>query len=275
MNNSNVLKIGFIGAGKMAYALANGWLSAGLLKSQYLIASAHPSDEVSLKSFRNLGAEAVTENRSVVEKSQIIFISVKPNVVKNVLDDVKNISNGKLFVSIAMGITLNEIEEILPNDSRVIRVMPNTPAVVQAACSCLVKGKTATNQDVDVIRELFLKIGTCEEVSENMIDAITALSGSGPAYVFVMIEALADGGVKMGLPRDLAYKLAAQTVLGSAKLVIDTNTHPAILKDNVTSPAGSTASGLHHLEKNNFRSALIGCVEAATLRCREISNKTK
>ena len=157
------------------------------MKSQYLIASAHPSDEVSLKSFRNLGAEAVTENRSVVEKSQIIFISVKPSVVKNVLDDVKNISNGKLFVSIAMGVTLNEIEEILPNDSRVIRVMPNTPAIVQAACSCFVKGKTATNSDADVIRELFLKIGTCEEVSENMIDAITALSGSGPAYVYKKI----------------------------------------------------------------------------------------
>lgn len=153
------------------------------MKSQYLIASAHPSDEVSLKSFKNLGAEAVTENHSVVEKSQIIFISVKPNVVKNVLDDVKHISNGKLFVSIAMGITLNEIEEILPSDSRVIRVMPNTPAIAHAACSCLVKGKNATKSDVDLIKELFLKIGTCEEVSENMLDAVTALSGSGPAYV--------------------------------------------------------------------------------------------
>lgn len=155
------------------------------MKSQHLIASAHPSDTQSLKAFESLGAKAVTENRSVVEKSEIVFISVKPNVVKSVLDDVKNISNGKLFVSIAMGITIKEIEENLPSESRVIRVMPNTPAIVQAACSCLVKGKNATSRDVDVIRELFEKIGTCDEVMEYMLDPITALSGSGPAYVSI------------------------------------------------------------------------------------------
>lgn len=155
------------------------------MKSQHLIASAHPSDEASLKAFQDLGAEAVTENRRVVEKSQIVFISVKPNVVRTVLDDVSNISNGKLFVSIAMGITIKEIEKNLPSDTRVIRVMPNTPAIVQAACSCLVKGTSAKTEDVEVIKKLFQKIGTCEEVTENMIDTITALSGSGPAYVCI------------------------------------------------------------------------------------------
>lgn len=148
-----------------------------------MIASAHPSDEASLKAFRELGAEAVTTNRTVVEKSEIIFVSVKPNIVPNVLADVKAFSAGKLFVSIAMGITLNEMEKILPNDSRVIRVMPNTPAVVQAACSVYVKGKKATTDDANIVEKLLKSIGTCEEVHEYMMDTITALSGSGPAYV--------------------------------------------------------------------------------------------
>lgn len=157
-----------------------------MLCSENLIASVHPSDEASLKAFReNLCAEAVTENRSVVEKSKIIFISVKPNVVKTVLDEVKAYASGKLFVSIAMGTKLNEIEQILPNDSRVIRVMPNTPAIVQAACSVFVKGKSATCDDVNLVQKLLKSVGTCEEVSESMMDTVTALSGSGPAYVCI------------------------------------------------------------------------------------------
>lgn len=148
-----------------------------------MIASAHPTDEESLKAFREFGAEAVTENRSVVEKSDVVFLSVKPNVVKTALDDVKSLSSGKLFVSIAMGITLNEIEQILPSDSRVIRVMPNTPAIVQAAASVFVRGTKATNDDAILIQNLLKSIGTCDEVSEYMMDPVTALSGSGPAYV--------------------------------------------------------------------------------------------
>jgi pyrroline-5-carboxylate reductase len=156
---------------------------SGLLASTNLIASAHPSDEASLQAFRALGAEAVTTNRSVVEKSEVIFVSVKPNVVPGVLADVKSVSEGKLFVSIAMGITLNEIEKILPQSSRVIRVMPNTPAVVQAACSVFVKGARATQHDSELVQKLLKSVGTCEEVSEYMMDTVTALSGSGPAYV--------------------------------------------------------------------------------------------
>lgn len=148
-----------------------------------MIASAHPSDTASLKAFREFGAEAVIENRSVVEKSDVIFLSVKPNVVKTALNDVKSFSSGKLFVSIAMGIMLNEIEQILPSDSRVIRVMPNTPAIVQAAASVFVRGTKATSDDAALIQNLLSSIGTCDEVSEYMMDAITALSGSGPAYV--------------------------------------------------------------------------------------------
>lgn len=148
-----------------------------------MIASAHPSDEASLKAFRDFGSEAVTDNRSVVAKSDVVFVSVKPNVVKTALADVKSLSSGKLFVSIAMGITLDEIEQILPSDSRVIRVMPNTPAIVQAAASVFVRGTKATNDDANLIQNLLQSIGTCDEVSEYMMDPVTALSGSGPAYV--------------------------------------------------------------------------------------------
>lgn len=154
----------------------------GLLASKNLIASVHPSDEASLQAFRAIG-EAVTSNQPVVEKSEIIFISCKPNAVQSVLADIKNVSSKKLFVSIAMGITLEEIEQSLAVDSRVIRVMPNTPAVVRAACSVYVKGLKATSEDAGVIEKLLKSIGTCEEVSEYMMDAVTALSGSGPAYV--------------------------------------------------------------------------------------------
>lgn len=148
-----------------------------------MIASAHPSDEASLKAFRDFGAEAVTDNRTVVAKSDVVFISVKPNVVKTALDDVKSISSGKLFISIAMGITLGEIEKILADDTRVIRVMPNTPAIVQSAASVFCRGTRATAEDVNLIQSMLQSIGTCDEVAEYLIDPVTSLSGSGPAYV--------------------------------------------------------------------------------------------
>lgn len=150
--------------------------------------------------------------------------------------------------------------------------MPNTPALVGSGCSVFVRGSKATDNDAKNTQTLLEAIGTCEEVSENLLDPITALSGSGPAYVFVMIEALADGAVRMGIPRDMAYRLASQTVMGSGHLVRDSKEHPGSLKDNVTSPSGSTAAGLKYLEEHNFRSAVAGAVEAATVRCREITD---
>lgn len=150
--------------------------------------------------------------------------------------------------------------------------MPNTPALVQAGCSVFVRGTNATDLDASNTQKLLESIGTCEEVKENFLDAITALSGSGPAYVFVMIEALADGAVRMGIPRDLAYRLASQTVMGSGLLVRESKEHPGVLKDNVTSPSGSTAAALKHLEEAGFRAAVAGAVEEATIRCRQISS---
>uniref|UniRef100_A0A182PBC3 Pyrroline-5-carboxylate reductase n=1 Tax=Anopheles epiroticus TaxID=199890 RepID=A0A182PBC3_9DIPT len=215
-----------------------------------MTASFHPSDHANIEAFKAFGAKTYVENLPVVSGSEIIFISVKPTVVSSVLETVRPASAGKLFISIAMGITLRELENSLESKARVIRVMPNTPALVRAGASVYVRGSAATDDDCKVTQALFQAVGTCEEVSEAMMDPITALSGSGPAYVFVMIEALADGAVRMGLPRDLAYRLASQTVLGSGKLVRETGSHPGQLKDDVTSPAGSTAAGLSHLEQN-------------------------
>ncbi|XP_067619361.1 pyrroline-5-carboxylate reductase 1, mitochondrial [Eurosta solidaginis] len=269
---NKVGRIGIVGGGKMALAMVKGFLSAGLTKSESVVASVHPDDTQSLKQFERIGVETVVKNEPVVEKSDIIFISVKPQVVPVILPEIKPLSNNKLFISIAMGITLNTLEEYLASDSRVIRVMPNMPALVQSACSVYACGTKATQADGQITEALLKAIGTCEEVPENMFDAITGLSGSGPAYVFVMIEALADGGVRMGLPRDVAYRLAAQTVVGAGKMVRDTKQHPGILKDNVTSPAGSTAAALKVLEAAGLRGTIADAVQAATLRCREVSS---
>ncbi|XP_018570695.1 pyrroline-5-carboxylate reductase isoform X2 [Anoplophora glabripennis] len=174
-----------------------------------------------------------------------------------------------------MGVSTKALEQLLPSSSRVIRIMPNTPALVRNAASVFVTGRKATEADVRITKRLLESVGTCEQVPEGLLDPITALSGSGPAYIYVLIEALADGGVKMGLPRDLAYRLASQTVLGAAQMVRDTKAHPGVLKDDVTSPAGSTAAGLHFLEQQGFRAAVIGAIESATQRCREVSKNAE
>lgn len=269
-----LLKIGFIGGGKMAQAMAKGFISAGLAKGETMISSCHPSDLASAKAFKELGAESIFENVPVVKKSDIVIVSVKPSVVPIALGDIKkaeDVKADKLFLSIAMGVTIKQLEQCLPNEARVIRVMPNTPALVRSGASVFVNGTKATEDDAQTTKKLLQSIGTCEQVPEYLLDPITALSGSGPAYIYVLIEALADGGVKMGLPRDLAYRLASQTVLGAGQMVRDTKIHPGILKDDVTSPAGSTAAGLHFLEQKGFRAAVIGAIQAATERCREVA----
>ncbi|KAG5884116.1 hypothetical protein JTB14_009171 [Gonioctena quinquepunctata] len=270
-----LLKIGFIGGGKMAHAMAKGFISAGLTKGDSIISSCHPEDLASAKAFKELGAEAIFENVPVVQKSEIVIISVKPSVVPIALEEIKasKIDADKLFLSIAMGLKMEQLEKWLPHESRVIRVMPNTAALVRSAASVFTRGKNATKADSRITKKLLESIGTCDEVPEGLMDSVTALSGSGPAYIYVLIEALADGGVKMGLPRDLAYRLAAQTVLGAGKMVRDTKMHPGVLKDNVSSPSGTTAAGLHFLEKSGFRAAVIGAVETAALRSIEVAKE--
>ncbi|KAI8425693.1 hypothetical protein MSG28_011497 [Choristoneura fumiferana] len=185
-----------------------------------------------------------------LERSEVVIVSVKPEVVGPALREVKDVpaSKGKLFISVAMGVSTATIEKNLPAEARVIRVMPNTPALVQQGAAALSRGARATAADAELAAQLFRAVGSCDEVPEYQMDAVTALSGSGPAYV-------TDGGVRCGLPRDLALRLAAQTTLGSATMVRQGG-HPAQLKDNVTSPAGSTADGTYHLEQNDYFAVL-------------------
>ncbi|XP_026317157.1 pyrroline-5-carboxylate reductase-like isoform X2 [Hyposmocoma kahamanoa] len=268
------MKIGFIGGGRLAFALANGFISAGLAKPDEITASCHPSDLASAEAFKSLGSTALFENKPVVERSEVVIVSVKPDVVVPVLREVRDLpsAKNKLFISVAMGVSIASIEKALPPEARVIRVMPNTPALVKEGAAALARGSKATPNDADLGRKLFSSVGTCDEVPEYQMDAITALSGSGPAYVYMMIEALAEGGVRCGLPRDLALKLASQTTLGSAAM-LRTGGHPAVMKDNVTSPAGSTAEGTYFLEEHGFRAAVIGAVKSAADRCKVVNQQ--
>ncbi|XP_045507545.1 pyrroline-5-carboxylate reductase isoform X2 [Colias croceus] len=266
------MKIGFIGGGRLAFALANGFISAGLAKPDEITASVHPADLASAEAFKGLGATALFENKPVVERSEVVIVSVKPDVVGPALKEIRDLqaSKNKLFISVAMGVSIASIEKVLPPEARVIRVMPNTPALVKQGAAAFSRGSRATADDAKVTTELFKAVGTCDEVPEYQMDAVTALSGSGPAYIYMLIESLADGGVRCGLPRDLALRLATQTTLGSAAMLKDGG-HPAPMKDNVTSPGGSTAEGTYHLEQKGFRSAIIGAVMAAANRCKVVN----
>ncbi|XP_011159508.1 pyrroline-5-carboxylate reductase isoform X2 [Solenopsis invicta] len=269
--DTNMLKIGFLGGGKMAQALAKGFIRAGLSKGEMMLASCLPNDTGSIEAFKEMGSNTVFTNVPVIDHGDVLILSVKPQVVPKVLPEFRIHDNKKLLISIAMGLSLDSLEKALPKETPVIRVMPNTPALVGCGATVFVRGKHASDKDAEVTEKLFSAVGICEEVPESFIDPVTALAASGPAYIYMVIEAMADGGVKMGLTRPIAYKLAAQTVLGAGTMVRETNLHPGQLKDDVTSPAGCTISAIHQLEKHGLRSALINAVEAATLRCREVN----
>lgn len=266
------MTVGFIGSGRMAQAMAKGFISTGIIKANHITAS--DPDPRMLKHIASLGVTTTENNKEVVNKSKMVVLAVKPNIVPPVLREVSEVvSKDKIVVSIAAGVTLHTIENNLPPDSRVIRVMPNTPALVQAAASVLAPGSKSLPEDKDLVSELLRCIGICETGSEGLLDAVTGLSGSGPAYAFAAIESLADGGVLMGLPRDVATKLAAQTLLGAAKMVLESGKHPGQLKDEVCSPGGTTIAAMHKLEKGGFRGSLIDAVQAATNRAKELGAK--
>nr|XP_012219252.1 PREDICTED: pyrroline-5-carboxylate reductase isoform X1 [Linepithema humile] len=272
--DTNMLKIGFLGGGKMAQALAKGFVRTGLSKGEMILASCLPNDNGSIETFKEMGSNTVFTNVPVIDHGDVLILSVKPQVVPKILPELRLHNKKKLLISIAMGISLASIERALEG-TPIIRVMPNTPALVGCGATVFARGKHASDKDAEITEKLFSAVGICEEVSENLIDPVTALAASGPAYVYMMIEAMADGGVKMGLTRPIAYKLAAQTVLGAGTMVRETNMHPGQLKDDVTSPAGCTITGIHQLEKRGLRSALIDAIEAATLRCKEVSSQTE
>ncbi|MDH7481191.1 MAG: pyrroline-5-carboxylate reductase [Armatimonadota bacterium] len=267
-------KIGFIGAGMMAEAIARGLLSAGV-SAEAIIAS--DPDEKRREVFSaQLGVKATDDNKSVARWADILILAVKPFVMSEVLGEIgSEIKTDQLVISIAAGITTESIQNKLGEDVPVIRVMPNTPALIGKGASALAPGKSATPSHMEIALQIFGAVGKAVQVTEDKMDAVTGLSGSGPAYVYMFIEALADGGVRMGLPRQTAVMLAAQTVAGAAEMVLQTGTHTAELRDRVTTPGGTTIAGIAALEKAGFRSAAIEAVTAATLRSTELGKPNK
>jgi len=261
--------LGFLGAGKMATALAKGFIRAGLLSAKQVMAS-DPSAPARAAFTGATGAKTTAANVGVVTFAEVVLLAVKPDQVSYVLSDIRGSFTPKhLLISIAAGVPLARVEAEL-GSGRLIRVMPNTPALVGASATAFALGKAARPEDGELAQKLFSAVGVAFQVKEALLDAVTGLSGSGPAYVYLFIEALSDGGVAAGLPRDIATRLAAQTVLGSAKMVLETGLHPGALKDMVTSPGGTTIEGLHELEKGKVRGTVISAVRAASEKSRKL-----
>ncbi|HZV33053.1 MAG TPA: pyrroline-5-carboxylate reductase [Verrucomicrobiae bacterium] len=267
---SEKLTIGFLGAGKMGTALARGFIHAGLVTAEQIIAS-DPYENARTAFGRDCGAKISASNLDVVKFAKVLLLAVKPDQVAGVLGEIRGQFTEKhLLISIAAGVPLAKLEGGLPPGARVIRVMPNTPALVGESATAYAMGKATLPEDAQLAQKLFSAVGISFSVKESLLDAVTGLSGSGPAYVYLMIEGLSDGGVAAGLPRDVATKLAAQTVLGSAKMVLETGQHPGALKDMVTSPGGTTIEGLHELEKGKVRGSLMNAVRAATEKSKKL-----
>jgi len=261
--------IGFIGAGNMAEAMIRGLLRGGHYAANTITASG-PREERMSELAAAYGINTTTDNFAPA-KAQIVVLSVKPQIMSRVLDQVgPSISGDALVISIAAGVPVSAIQARLAAGTRVVRAMPNTPALVDAAATAIARGEHARDSDLDDAKRIFDAIGITVTLEESQLDAVTGLSGSGPAYVFLILEALSDAGVKVGLSRRTSQLLAAQTLLGSAKLLLETNEHPGRLKDMVTSPGGTAITGLHTLENGGVRTTMINAVEAATRRSREL-----
>ncbi|HTQ51796.1 MAG TPA: pyrroline-5-carboxylate reductase [Candidatus Acidoferrales bacterium] len=264
------LTIGFLGAGKMALALARGFIKAELVGPKDMVA-ADPVAAARKHFADEIGVTATESNADVAKAANILILAVKPDQCSGVLAGLRGRFTGNhLLISIAAGVTLAKLEGALPPGARVIRVMPNTPALVGMGASAFALGTSATPDDGELAKRLLSAVGIAFPVKESLLDAVTGLSGSGPAYVFQFIEALSDGGVAAGLPRDLATKLSAQTVSGAAKMVLETGQHPGALKDQVTSPGGTTIEGLHELEKGRMRAIVMSAVRAATEKSKKL-----
>ena len=268
-------KIAFLGAGNMAEALVKGLLRAGIAAQSDVIC-AEPRLDRREELAKRYGVTALASNLEAAEQADVVVLSVKPQTMEDLLDEIAPaIDHRKLVISIAAGISIHAIARKLGAGVRIVRTMPNTPALVGAGATALARGAHATDADLGEAKRLFEAVGIAHVVDEHLLDAVTGLSGSGPAFVFLAIEALADGGVKVGLARPVAMALAAQTVMGAAKLVLETGEHPGRLTDQVTSPGGTAIAGVHALEDGGLRAALIAAVDAATRRSRELGEKSR
>jgi pyrroline-5-carboxylate reductase len=264
-------RVGFIGAGQMATALGEGFVRAGLVNPSNLVGS-DPSPEACERFAKATGGRAVKCNPEAAKAADVLFLAVKPQQVAQVTGELKGkVGPETLVISIAAGTRLATLEKGLGENLRFVRVMPNTPCLIGQGASAFCLGRNASKEDGELVQQLLSAVGLAVAVEEKMLDAVTGLSGSGPAFVYVIIEALSDGGVRMGLPRQVATALAAQTVLGAAQMVRSTGEHPGVLKDRVASPGGTTIAGLLALEQAGLRGGLMAAVEAATQRSIEMA----
>jgi pyrroline-5-carboxylate reductase len=263
-------RIGVIGCGAMARALAGGLVDAGVAPDR--IVGADPVPEARKAFLEATGARACEQNAEAVEGADLVVVAVKPAGVAGILAALDpDLCAGPIWISIAAGVPLATLREALPDSARVVRTMPNTPALVRSGATAYFPGPGLDEADLSRVEAVLQAAGWCWRAPrEDLLDAVTGLSGSGPAYVFLILEALADAGVRQGLPRDVAQQLATRTVLGSARLALETGTHPGVLKDQVTSPGGTTIAGLEQLEAHGVRAAIYDAVSAATERSRAL-----
>ncbi|MDD3618794.1 MAG: pyrroline-5-carboxylate reductase [Desulfobulbaceae bacterium] len=266
----NFYTIGLVGGGQMGEALIRGMIHSGLTAAGNIMV-VEPDTERAAHLEREYGVRLLADAAALAASCPVLILAVKPQIMDKVLGAYrKHLTGDHLVISIAAGIPIRTLEKGLGSDKRIVRVMPNTPALVLAGASALSPNSRATAADMATVRRIFSAVGMCVEVSEPLLDAVTGLSGSGPGYVFMFIEALIDGGVLAGLPRDTAEKLVLQTVYGAAKLAIESGEPAAVLKGRVTSPGGTTITGLQVLEESGFRGAIMTAVEAAADKSREL-----
>lgn len=260
-------KIGFIGCGNMGSAIVGGLIKSNFQSADDIIISTR-TEESANKLKEELKVNVTTDNKIVAKQADILFLAVKPNLYKKVVEEIKEeLTTDKLIITIAAGITIKDVEYWLGEGYRIVRTMPNTPALVGKAMSAICSNSKVTQDELKFVMNMYNSFGECVELAEKDFHAFTALCGSSPAYVFIFIEAMADAAVKLGIPRAKAYTMAAQSVFGSAKMVLDTGKHPAELKDMVCSPAGTTIDAVAVLEKEGFRNAVI----EAVVKCAEKS----
>jgi len=265
------MKIGIIGAGKMAGAMVKGWVSKGLVPAAQVLASVPEKDSHLLEPLREIGCDTTHNNLDTVNNCDVIVLGVKPIIMPIIAKELHNRGRGQLLISVAAGIDTQKIHSMFGSDWKIVRAMPNTAVTVGEGATVYCLGNGAEQSDSIFVQKLFSSIGFSARVAESQIDAVTGVSGSGPAYMYLILEAMADEGVRQGLDRPTSYQLAAQTMVGAGRMVLSTGSHPGVLKDEVTSPGGSTAAALRALELGGLRGTMMSAVSAAADRCRDMN----
>ncbi len=270
-NGDKMLRVAVLGTGKMGGILVQGFLKAKLLPAENIFATVGHAERAARLS-KELGISVTTDNVEAAKQADVILLGVKPLQVADLVKQIQpSLTAGKLLISFAASVKTSAIEDAAQRDIAVIRAMPNTPSMLGAGIAALCRGRFVSDEQLEIAQKIFSTVGRTVVVDEKHMDAVTGLSGSGPAFLYIIIEALAEAGVNVGLPRDIATQLAAQTTYGAARMVLETGSHPALLKDEVTTPAGCTVDGILELEEGGLRVTLIKAVKRATMRAKELA----